>query len=211
VEAKSIDRTLEKFHEEVKGTDPLPWLPAIVNSSKRISLLIDSCTHLNLIEERAVKAPGFTITTPSNQHEIRGAGNAPLDIVGEVELEVDLGQEVKFSAPFVVVKTLGVDALLGILTQNREGVELPLVDGKRKVSIIRGSSKVFWDITLPTAEILSSYAILYRQEVAQAVLDVELPKEKQIFVGREEEKGVNFLTRTPPPSKKYSTRPSRKN
>ena len=62
---------------------------------------------------------------------VKAAGGKKLLVLGKVFMELDFGQGVKFKTVFVIVKDLGVPALLGTNTMARVGIDICFTSPRR--------------------------------------------------------------------------------
>ena len=116
-----------------------------------------------------------------------------LDVRGKVFCTLDLGKGVIFRTLFVIVKNLGVPALIGRKTMSRVGMDLCF---RKPYRLIVDSKEgevefPFEKESMETMEVLQSYLTLLQNETGQAIGRSEVPNSKlshEVFDLRGEEK-----------------------
>jgi len=151
----------------------------------RHNVTLDTGTSIDLVDEATVlglrrlnEEKGNISRKDYNPCSVgvRAAGGSRLTVLGQQWLTVDLGQGITFGAIFVVVRGLGVPALLGNCTMLRVGITivLKLPDPHILVSKDKGG-EVRFPMELETANLISTYLLMYNSSVVSAVQKAEAP------------------------------------
>ena len=106
---------------------------------------------------------------------VRAAGGSRLTVLGKQWLTLDLGQGIVFGSVFVVVRGLGVPALLGNYTMLRVGMTIVLRLPDPHILVASKGADVRFPIELETANMISSYLLTYNSSVVKAIERAEAP------------------------------------
>lgn len=195
-----ISETMEEFERlTVNSGIKKPVIPCILNSAVNVEATVDTGTTLDLLNETVFERiskeskPAQSVQLMPTRVKVRGAGGKELVVLGKVAIRVDLGKGVIFPAVFLVVRSLGVDMLLGTRTCVRIGMHICFSKPYRIEApnpAVKGE-KVTWPIESETVDIIVNYISAYAKEVTAQVLAAETPMESEIFGSRGEEKGAN--------------------
>jgi hypothetical protein len=204
-----LSKTLEHYDTAViarKGNKPT--LPAMLNDLKKYGVVLDTGTNIDIIDEEVVKAlKALTLAMKGQVRDqyhpcainVKSAGGTKLQVMGKTFMCLDLGKGVRFATVFVIVKNLGVPALIGMQTLSRVGVDICMRSPRRIVCDVPGQQDpVEFPLTLTEAEaeeLAESYLTIHFEEVEEAIRRTEAPNtslEKEIFASRGEEKDQSF-------------------
>jgi hypothetical protein len=167
------------------GQVPKPALIALINGLAKYKVTMDSGTGIDLLDE------GTYLDLRKKNHEegkknkktvlkcetkVVSAGGSSLTVVGKVFLRLDFGQGLTFPALFIVVKKLGVPALLGRTTMTRTEMDIHFRKPYRMSARIKSSGAIKnFPIDASVMEIAQSYLVMTTNEILQAVEQAEAP------------------------------------
>jgi hypothetical protein len=200
----SLDDDLIEYERVVLSEAKVekPSLPCTINSLIESQCLFDTGTHIDLIDEEALKKVRRANKEKGNTNKskytpcsikIKGAGGKQLEVVGKVFLTIDLGQGVVFRAIFVIVANLGVPLLIGRRTMKRVKLNICFSEPVRLESHQNGEKKIF-PLDQQLAQIVNAYLTMYGNSETDAIHRTESTNanlRNPIFDGREEEKVPN--------------------
>jgi hypothetical protein len=197
-----IDSKMDEFEETVLSTPHVkkPALMAMFNFLLKFETTLDSGTRIDLLSERTLLALRDENARKGNSNQgkyreckivVKAAGGRRLEVLGKVFMHLSFGKKVDFKTVFVIVRDLGVPALLGTATMHRVGIDLCFTKPYRIVCQIaeaRGGGNATFPLETDAADVVESYLTLYDEEVCVAISKAEAPTTHESFDGRVREK-----------------------
>jgi len=177
----------DEFAEVVVGSNRVkkPVLWAKLNDLSEHEITCDTGTLVDLVDEEVIKQLRIENEAKGNTNNhgfrkcatgVKAAGGSKLVVLGQQFLTVDMGQGITFKTVFVVVRNLGVPALLGNRTMLRVGMNIVLQFPKPHILILNNKKKeIRFPIEMETANLITSYLTTYGDLKNAAILRAETP------------------------------------